>query len=54
MHAPLVFLGLLNGIILDLNKPYIIRNSRELSDLEYLPTKTQYTKYLRCAHLSSF
>jgi len=46
MHAPLVSLGPLKSIKVDLNKPYIIRNSRELGDLEYLPTKTQYTKYL--------
>jgi len=50
MCAPLVFLGPLNGIVVDLNKPYIIRNSGELSDLEYLPTKTQYTKYLQSAN----
>ena len=45
--APLVSLGPLNGIILDLNKPYIIRNGTELGDLEYLPTKTKYTIYLQ-------
>jgi len=49
MRAPLVSLGPLNGIIVDLNKPYIIRNGRELGDLEYLPTKTQYTIYLQKA-----
>jgi len=49
MRAPLVSSGPLNGIILDLNKPYIIRKSRELGDLEYLPTKTQYTIYLQNA-----
>jgi len=47
MRAPLVFSGPLNGIIVDLNEPYIIRNGRELGDLEYLPTKTQYTIYLQ-------
>jgi len=47
MHAPLISSGPLNSIILDLNKPYTIVNSRELGDLEYLPTKTQYTKYLQ-------
>jgi len=49
MHAPLIFSGPLNGVIVDLNKPYVIRNGRELGDLEYLPTKTQYTKYLQNA-----
>ena len=44
MHAPLVSSGPLNRVIVDLNKPYIIRNGRELGDLEYLPTKTQYTQ----------
>jgi len=32
---------------IDLNKPWIICNSGELSDLEYLPTKTEYIKYLQ-------
>jgi len=45
MHTPLISSGPLNSIIVDLNKPYIIRNGRELSDLEYLPTKTQYTEH---------
>jgi len=49
MRTPLVSLGPLNGIIVDLNRPYIIRKSRELGDLEYLPTKTQYTIYLQNA-----
>jgi len=49
MRAPLVSSGPLNGIIVDLNEPYIIRNGRELGDLEYLPTKTQYTIYLQNA-----
>ena len=47
MRAPLVFSGPSNGIIVDLNEPYIMRNGRELGDLEYLPTKTQYTIYLQ-------
>jgi len=56
VHAPLIFLGPLNSIIVDLNKPYIVRNGGELGDLEYLPTKTQYTKYvqimdMRASHL---
>jgi len=49
MRAPLISSGTLNGVIVDLNKPYIIRNGRELGDLEYLPTKTQYTIYLQNA-----
>jgi len=51
MHTPLVSLGPLNGIIVDLNKPYIIRNGGELGDLEYLPTKAQYTKYLQITEM---
>ena len=47
MWAPLVSLGPLKSVILELNKPYIIENSAELSDLEYLLTKTQYTEYLQ-------
>jgi len=40
----LVSLGPLNNtmVIIDLNKPWIISNSGELSDLEHLPTKTEY------------
>ena len=49
MRAPLVSSGPSNGIIVDLNKLYIIRNGRELGDLEYVPTKTQYTIYLENA-----
>ena len=30
MRTPLVFLGPLNSIIVDLNKPYIIRSGKEL------------------------
>jgi len=42
---------------IDLNKPWIISNSGELSDLQHLPTKTEYIKYLqitdtRTSHLS--
>ena len=47
MCAPLVSPGPLNRVIVDLNKPYVIQNGRELGDLEYLPTKTQYTIYLQ-------
>jgi hypothetical protein len=47
MHAPLISLGPLNSIILDSNKSKIIKNSGELSELEYLPTKTEYTEYLQ-------
>jgi len=47
MHAPLLFSGPLNRIIVDLNKPYIIGNGGELSDLEYLPIKTEYIEYLQ-------
>jgi len=49
MCAPLVSLVPLNGMRVDLNKPYIIRNGRELGDLQYLPTKIQYTEYLQNA-----
>jgi len=34
---------------IDLNKPWIISNGGELSDLEHLPTKTEYIKYLQIA-----
>ena len=47
--APLISLGPLNNIILYLNKPKIIGNGRELSDLEYLPTKVEKVKYLQNA-----
>jgi len=47
MRAPLISSGPLNRVIVDLNKPYVIQNGRELGDLEYIPTKTQYTKYLQ-------
>jgi len=47
--APLVFFCALNDTIVDLNKPKIIRNSGELSNLEYLPTKTEKVKYLQNA-----
>jgi len=42
-------LGPLNNTMvnIDLNKPWIISNSGELSDLEHLPTKTEYIKYLQ-------
>jgi len=32
---------------IDLNKPWIISNSGQLSDLDHLPTKTEYIKYLQ-------
>ena len=43
--------ALLNNTLvnIDLNKPWIISNSGELSDLEHLPTKTEYIKYLHIA-----
>jgi len=47
MRTPLVFSGPLNRIIVNLNKPQIIGNGGELSDLEYLPTKTEYIEYLQ-------
>ena len=47
--TPLVCLGPLNDTILHLNKPKIIRNGKELSDLEYLPTKTENVEYLQNA-----
>jgi len=34
---------------IDLNKPWIISSGGELSDLEHLPTKTEYIKYLQIA-----
>jgi len=42
-------LGPLNNTMVnrDLNKPWIISNGGELSDLEHLPTKTEYIKYLQ-------
>ena len=39
-HAPLISMGPLNDTILYLKKPKIIENGGELSDLEYLLTKT--------------
>jgi len=39
MRAPLIFSGPLSDTILDLNKSKIIRNSGELTYLDYLPTK---------------
>jgi len=39
--------SLFGPIILDLNKPLIMGNGGELSDLEYLDMKTEYTKYLQ-------
>jgi len=45
--APCVFLGPSNDTILYLNKPKIIRNGEEVSDLEYLPTKIENVKYLQ-------
>ena len=46
-HTPLFSLSPLNDIIVDLNKPKIIRDGGELSNLEYLPTKTENVKYLQ-------
>jgi len=47
--TPVVSFGLSNDTILYLNKLKIIGNSGELSDLEYLPTKTEKVKYLQNA-----
>jgi len=44
--APIIILGPLNNTILYLNKPKIIGNGGELSDLQYLPTKTEKVKNL--------
>ena len=51
VDTSLVSFGPLNNTIvnIDLNKPWIISNSVELSDLEHLPTKTEYIKYLHIA-----
>jgi len=38
-HAAIVFSGPLKNIILDLNKPKIITNGGELTDLDYLLSK---------------
>jgi len=46
-RTPIIILGSLNDTILYLNKPNIIGNGGELSDLEYLPTKTEKVKYLQ-------
>jgi len=43
--TPLVSSGPLHDTIVDLNKSKIIRNGGELSDLEYLPSITEYIKY---------
>ena len=48
-HTPLISLCPLNNSILYLNKPKIMENSGELSDLEYLLTKTEKVKYLQNA-----
>jgi len=39
MHTPLISLGSLNDTTVYVNKPKIIRNSGELTYLDYLPTK---------------
>jgi len=52
-HAPLVFLGPLNNTILYLNKLKFIGNSGELSDLEYLSTKTEKVNYLQNAGMQT-
>ena len=49
-HTPLSLFGPLNCVIGDFYEPKIMENGWELSDLEYLPTKTQYTKYLQIAN----
>jgi len=40
--------------IVDLDKPKIIRNSGELSDLEYLPTKTENVRYLQNMEICTY
>jgi len=45
--ARLFCLGPLSNTIVDLNKPKIIRKGKELSDLEYLPTKTENVEYFQ-------
>jgi len=47
MHAPLIFLGPLNNTIVGLGKSKIIRNSGELTYLDYLPTKQKMQKISR-------
>jgi len=49
-RAPLSLLGPLKGIIVHLNELQIIENDEELSDLEYLASKTECTKYLQIAN----
>jgi hypothetical protein len=44
-HAPLVFFTPPSYIITELNKPYIIKNGGELSNVEYLPTKPENAEY---------
>jgi len=48
-RAPLVSFGPSNYIIIDLNKPNIIRNGRELSSVQYLLTKPENAEYLQNA-----
>ena len=38
-RAPSVFFGPESYVITDSNKPYIVRNGKELNYLDYLPTK---------------
>jgi hypothetical protein len=45
-RAPLVFFSPPSYIITELNKPYIIKNGGELSNVEYLPTKPENAEYL--------
>jgi len=52
-HAPFASLDLSNDTILYLNKPKIMGNSGELSDLEYLPTKAEKVKYVQNAAMHS-
>jgi len=52
--APLFPLSPLNDIIVDLNKPKIIKDGGELSNLEYLPSKTENVKYLQNTGMCTF
>ena len=53
-RAPLVVLGPLSDTILYLNEYKIIVNGGQLSDLEYIPTKTEKVKYLHNAKMRTY
>jgi hypothetical protein len=48
-HALLVSSGPSSYIIIYLNKPYIIRNGGEMSNIDYLPIKPENAEYLQNA-----